>query len=72
MALVLTIFGATGRQGGSVITNILAHPRLSKQYKIRAVTRDTTKPAAGALRSQGCDIIQVGNDISTSVHWDVA
>ena len=40
MSKVLAVFGATGQQGSSVIANVLADPELSKEYKIRAITRD--------------------------------
>ena len=59
MSQVLTVFGATGKQGGSVVKGILAHPTLSKQYKIRGVTRDPSKPAAKALAEQGVEVVQV-------------
>ncbi|RAL07819.1 NmrA/HSCARG family protein [Aspergillus homomorphus CBS 101889] len=57
MSQILTVFGATGNQGGSVIKSILADPVLSKQWKIRGVTRDTTKPAAQALAAKGVELV---------------
>lgn len=57
MSKILTVFGATGNQGGSVIKSVLAHPSLSSTYKIRAVTRDSSKPAAQKLASQGCEVV---------------
>ena len=42
----ITIVGATGQQGGSVINAILSHPILSQKYQIRAITRDPTSPSA--------------------------
>lgn len=59
MSRVLTVFGATGAQGGSVVRAISKHSRLAEEYKIRAVTRDVAKPAAKALEKQGIDVIQV-------------
>ncbi|PHH81961.1 hypothetical protein CDD82_7448 [Ophiocordyceps australis] len=53
---LITVFGATGNQGGSVIKHILADPVLSKEFKIRGITRDTTKPAAQALSKQGVEL----------------
>ena len=58
MSKIITVFGATGNQGGSVISNFLDHPDLSKKYKIRAVTRDTSKPSAKDLASKGCETVQ--------------
>ncbi|PYH76841.1 NmrA-domain-containing protein [Aspergillus uvarum CBS 121591] len=57
MSQILTVFGATGNQGGSVIKSILGDPALSKQWKIRAVTRDPSKPAAQALAAQGVELV---------------
>ena len=41
---LLTVFGATGQQGSSVVKAVQEHPTLSKEYKIRGITRDPTKP----------------------------
>jgi len=57
MSIILTVFGATGAQGGSVIRAVLAHPTLSKVFKIRAITRDASKPAAQTLTQQGIEVI---------------
>ena len=40
---VLVVIGATGKQGGSVIKHVSSHPVLSKQFKIRALTRSPEK-----------------------------
>ncbi|KAF7548936.1 hypothetical protein G7Z17_g6728 [Cylindrodendrum hubeiense] len=57
MSKLITVFGATGVQGGSVIRSILGDAALSKEYKIRAITRDTSKPAAKALEAQGVEVV---------------
>ena len=59
MAKVLTVFGATGVQGGSVIRAVLADPALSKSFKIRAITRDPSKGAAKELKEQGVEVVSV-------------
>lgn len=56
---LITVFGATGNQGGSVIKHILADAALSKEFKIRGITRDVSKPAAQALVKQGVDMQKV-------------
>lgn len=53
---LLTIFGATGNQGGSIINTILSSPDLSSQYTLRAITRDPSKPNAIALSKRGVDL----------------
>ena len=59
MSKLLTVFGATGTQGGSVIKTVLGHPQLSKQFRIRAITRDPSKPSGKALSGQGVDVVRV-------------
>lgn len=59
MSKIITVFGATGNQGGSVIAHLLKDATLSKEYKIRAVTRDQSKPAAKALADKGCELVNV-------------
>ncbi|SPO01986.1 probable NmrA family transcriptional regulator [Cephalotrichum gorgonifer] len=56
MSKILTVFGATGNQGGSVIQAVLADPILSKEYKIRGITRDTSKASAQALVKKGANM----------------
>lgn len=68
MSKLLTVFGATGNQGGSVIKAVLADAVLSKEYKIRGITRDVTKPAAQALTAQGVEMISVGFSFSQHRH----
>ncbi|CRG90536.1 NmrA-like family domain-containing protein 1 [Talaromyces islandicus] len=57
MSKILTVFGATGNQGGSVIKTIVADPVLSKIWKIRGVTRDPSKPAAKKLAEDGIEVV---------------
>lgn len=48
------IFGATGKQGGAVINNLLAS---STDFDIIAVTRDTSSTTARKLASRGVEVI---------------
>lgn len=57
MSKIITVFGATGQQGGSVVRALLADPQLSQEFKIRGVTRDVSKPAAKALAEQGVELV---------------
>jgi uncharacterized protein YbjT (DUF2867 family) len=59
MTKLITVFGATGNQGGSVVSNILDNAELSKTYKIRGITRDVSKPAAKALTEKGVEMVAV-------------
>ncbi|KAI5456743.1 hypothetical protein BGZ63DRAFT_495985 [Mariannaea sp. PMI_226] len=63
MSKLITVFGATGNQGGSVVRAILNDPALSREFKIRGITRDVTKPAAQALTAKGVEVVAA--DMST-------
>ncbi|KAL1858276.1 hypothetical protein Daus18300_010022 [Diaporthe australafricana] len=57
MSKILTVFGATGNQGGSVIEAVVSDSILSKEFKIRGITRDASKPAAQALAAKGVEVV---------------
>ncbi|XDG02546.1 hypothetical protein ABKA04_002161 [Annulohypoxylon sp. FPYF3050] len=52
MSEILAVFGATGHQGSSVINYVLNDPELSKQYKIRAITRDVNSDKVKTLKEK--------------------
>ncbi|KAG7529895.1 hypothetical protein FFLO_05343 [Filobasidium floriforme] len=54
-ATSITIFGATGIQGGSVLRHLL---QSDKPYRIRAVTRDPTKDSAKKLSELGVEVVK--------------
>lgn len=56
---ILVVFGATGKQGGSVINSILEDPRTAREFKIRGITRDPSKPNAKALTNRGVECVEV-------------
>ena len=62
MAKLLTVFGATGQQGGSVVEYVINDPELSKQYKVRAITRDLTKSAVHTLQEKGVEVVKADSD----------
>jgi uncharacterized protein YbjT (DUF2867 family) len=53
MMTAVLITGATGKQGGSVITSLL---RRNAPFEILAVTRDTTSASAQRLSKKGSNI----------------
>jgi hypothetical protein len=63
---IVVVFGATGKQGGSVVSSILGDPKASAQFAIRGVTRDVTKPAAKALAEKGVEIATVSTGLFCS------
>lgn len=55
---ILVVFGATGVQGGSVIKSVLGDSRTAKEFKIRGITRDPSKPNAQALIKKGVECVE--------------
>lgn len=49
----ITVFGATGQQGGSVVDALLAQDT----YSIRAITRDAGSEKAAALKAKGVEVV---------------
>ena len=52
---ILLITGATGNQGGATIDDLLRRP---SRWHIRALVRDSAKPAAKALAARGVALVQ--------------
>ncbi|RFU26980.1 hypothetical protein B7463_g9375, partial [Scytalidium lignicola] len=67
MSKLLVIFGATGQQGGSIVEYVLNDSILSKEFKVRAVTRDPSNPAARALEKKGVEVVKADADDEESV-----
>jgi uncharacterized protein YbjT (DUF2867 family) len=55
MSKIITVFGATGAQGGGLSRAILADPQ--HRFALRAVTRKPDSPAARALARAGADVV---------------
>lgn len=55
----MTVFGATGLQGGSVALTFLTDPKLSSDWSVRAVTRDINKDSSKSLAAQGAEVVAV-------------
>jgi uncharacterized protein YbjT (DUF2867 family) len=66
MTKLITVFGATGAQGGAVARAILADPQ--QRFRLRAVTRRPESPAARALAQAGAEILVADLDDAASVH----
>ena len=56
----IVVFGATGKQGGSVVKSILADSKAAAQFHVKAVTRDPTKDSSKALAALGAEVVAVG------------
>jgi uncharacterized protein YbjT (DUF2867 family) len=70
MSPIITVFGATGAQGGGLARAILADPQ--RRFRLRAVTRRPASPAAVALRQQGAEIAVADLDDADSVRRAMA
>ncbi|KAK0640814.1 NmrA-like family-domain-containing protein [Cercophora newfieldiana] len=65
---LITVFGATGAQGGSVVNTFLNDPKLKSDWAVRAVTRDATKDSAKKLKDAGAEVVAADmNDKATLV-----
>jgi uncharacterized protein YbjT (DUF2867 family) len=65
MSQLITVFGATGKQGGGVARALLADPRW--RHAVRAVTRRPDSPEARALARAGAEVVQADLDDAPSV-----
>lgn len=53
MSKLITVFGATGQQGGSVIRTIQQDASLSQEFKIRGITRECIQAGGSSSRETG-------------------
>jgi uncharacterized protein YbjT (DUF2867 family) len=63
---ILTVFGATGAQGGGLARAILADP--ASEFTVRAVTRNPQSDKAKALADMGAEVVQADLDDQDSVN----
>lgn len=59
---LILVTGATGHQGGAVARHLL-----KRGYRVRALTRDTGKPAARQLRENGAEVVAGNLDDADSL-----
>jgi uncharacterized protein YbjT (DUF2867 family) len=59
----IVITGATGQQGGAVVRHVLKQPG----FTVRALVRDTAKPAAKALAQMGAELVPGNLDEPASI-----
>lgn len=53
---IITVFGATGAQGGGLARAILSDP--NSEFSVRAVTRDASSDKAKALAALGAEVVE--------------
>jgi uncharacterized protein YbjT (DUF2867 family) len=62
---IITVFGATGAQGGGLVRALLGDP--DRHFAVRAVTRKPDSPAARALANAGAQVVLADLDDGASV-----
>jgi uncharacterized protein YbjT (DUF2867 family) len=62
---IITVFGATGAQGGGLARAILAHP--GSGFTVRAVTRKPDSESARALAKAGAQLVAADMDDAASI-----
>ena len=62
---IITVFGATGAQGGGLVRSILEDR--DGPFAVRAVTRDTKSDAARALAAAGAEVVAADLDDAAAV-----
>jgi len=68
MSPIVTVFGATGKQGSSVVRALLA----DGGFHVRGVTRNPNSSAAKALKSQGVEVVEGNLLIKETVEKAIA
>ncbi|KAI1081930.1 putative NmrA-like family domain-containing protein 1 [Whalleya microplaca] len=54
---IITIFGATGAQGGGIVSSFLNDAKLKGTWAVRGVSRDVSKDSAKKLAEQGVEVV---------------
>lgn len=62
---IITVFGATGHQGGGLVRAVLDDP--DGRFAVRAVTRNPDSAEAGELKRLGAEVVQGDMDDETSL-----
>ena len=63
----ITVFGATGNQGSSVVDTLLSQPQLSAKYKLRGITRNKGSAKAQSLAARGVEMVEADLFDATSI-----
>jgi uncharacterized protein YbjT (DUF2867 family) len=63
MSRLVTVVGATGIQGGSVVSALLKDP----SYSVRGITRNAQSDAAKALAAKGVSVVEADLDDADSL-----
>ncbi|CAJ2500339.1 Uu.00g031920.m01.CDS01 [Anthostomella pinea] len=64
---IITVFGATGAQGGAVVSTFLSDPKLKNDWAVRGVTRDASKDSAKKLAEKGVEVVAADSNDKASL-----
>ena len=67
MPKIITVFGATGGQGGGVVSALLKAISRGEDYVVRAITRNPDGDKGKELKSKGCEVVRCDLDDKESV-----
>lgn len=56
---IITVFGATGKQGGSIVRTFLNDAKLKETWAVRGVSRSVEGEGAKKLSAQGVEVVAV-------------
>ncbi len=62
---VIAVVGATGAQGGGLVTALLADPQ--RRFSVRAITRKPDSDAGRALAARGAEVVAASSDDADSM-----
>ncbi|KAK2596979.1 hypothetical protein N8I77_012857 [Diaporthe amygdali] len=64
---IITVFGATGKQGGSIVRTFLNDPKLKDAWAVRGVSRSVEGDGAKKLAAQGVEVVAADLDDKPSL-----
>lgn len=67
---LITVFGATGNQGGSVVQIFLNDPKLRNDWSVRGVSRNAASDSSKGLTAQGVEMVSVRLSLYHLEHRD--
>lgn len=56
---IITVFGATGNQGGAVVQIFLHDAKLKNEWTVRGVSRNVDSDSSQKLAAQGVEMVSV-------------
>ncbi|KAH8205013.1 hypothetical protein TruAng_000896 [Truncatella angustata] len=64
---IITVFGATGNQGGAVVNTFLSDSKLKDDWTVRGITRDVNKDSSKKLAARGAEVVSADINDKASI-----